>query len=86
MARKLTDNEITSRMVELRNLRLLHARDRAQITQLKASNKQLQAENAELKQTVATLQIQIAELQTMVFGKKKAPPHGTGTPLLDPFP
>lgn len=70
---KLTDEEVATRMVELRNLRTLHARDRKQITEIKA-------ENAELCQMVATLQIQVAELQTTVFGKKKRPPMG-GTPI-----
>lgn len=72
-------------MVELRNLRRLHAHDRKQIAELKTELAMVRAENAELKQTVATLQIQIAELQTMVFGKKKRPPMG-GTPITpDPF-
>lgn len=34
-AKKLTDKEINERMVELRNLRLAHARDREQIEALK---------------------------------------------------
>jgi transposase len=68
-------------MVELRNLRKLHAHDRKQITVLKLENKQLWSLVVELRQQNATQAIQIAELQTMVFGKKK-PPTGTVVPVL----
>lgn len=78
--RKLSDDVIAARMVELRNLRKLHAHDRKQIVEFKAENKAIRAENVELCQMVATLQIQVAELQAMVFGKKKRPPMG-GTPI-----
>lgn len=80
MARRLSDDVVAARMVELRNLRTLHANDRKHIVELKADNKAIRAENTELRQMVATLQIQVAELQTMVFGKKKRPPMG-GTPI-----
>jgi transposase len=80
MARRLSDDVVAARMVELRNLRTLHANDRKQIVELKTDNKAIRAENTELRQMVATLQIQIAELQAMVFGKKKRPPMG-GTPI-----
>jgi transposase len=84
MARRLSDDVVAARMVELRNLRTLHAHDRKQIVELKTDNKAIRAENTELRQMVATLQIQIAELQTMIFGKKKRPPMG-GTPIgIDP--
>ncbi|HSW77183.1 MAG TPA: transposase [Candidatus Chromulinivoraceae bacterium] len=90
MSRKLTDDVIASRMVELRNLRKLHVRDRRQIAELKAENKVIRAENVELRQLLAQAlekidaqAIQIAELQTMVFGKKKRPPAG-GTPAVTP--
>lgn len=76
ITRRLSDAVVAERMVELRNLRHLHARDRQQIKELKAENKVLRADNQELKSTVATLQIQIAELQTMIFGKKRRPPGG----------
>jgi hypothetical protein len=83
--RRLSDTVIAARMVELRNLRRLHVRDRAQIAALKADNKALRAEVTELRQLLAEAQthiqnqaIQIAELQTMVFGKRKRrPPDGT---------
>ena len=80
--RKLTDQEVTTNMVELRNLRKLHARDRAQIHELKAENIALRTMVDAQQKTIATLQIQMAELQTMVFGKKKKPPSGTVVPLL----
>lgn len=83
MARRLSDDVVAVRMVELRNLRRLHAHGRKQIAELKASNKVLRAENVELRQMVATLQVQMAELQTMVFGRKKRPPMG-GTPIASP--
>jgi cell division protein FtsB len=50
---RLSDTVIAARMVELRNLRRLHARDRAQITALKADNKALRAEVTELRQLLA---------------------------------
>lgn len=77
---RLSDEVVASRMVELRNLRTLHARDRKQIAQLKTENHELKQLVAEQQAVISTLQIQIAELQTMVFGKKKHPPRG-GTPL-----
>jgi transposase len=79
MPAKLTDQEIATRMVELRNLRKLHARDRKQIAELKMENQELHSTVAKQQATIATLQIQISDLQTMVFGKKKRPPAG-GTP------
>lgn len=78
--KRLSDEVIAARMVELRNLRKLQAHNRQQIVELKADNKSLRAENQDFRQLTTTLQIQIAELQTMVFGKKKRPPTG-GTPL-----
>lgn len=90
---RLSDETIAARLVELRNLRLLHARDRKQIAQLKSDNKQLKAENQELRQLLdralaqnKTQAIQITELQTMVFGKKKRPPTGTLVPALPALP
>jgi hypothetical protein len=82
MAKRLSDIVVAARMVELRNLRSLHAHDRKQIQALKADHKVLHAENQDLKQLVSTLQIQMAELQTMVFGKQKRPPTGTVVPAL----
>lgn len=78
--KRLSDEVIAARMVELRNLRRLHAHDRQQIVELKADNRELrELLNQALAQN-KTQAIQIAELQTMVFGKKKRPPTG-GTPV-----
>ena len=85
---KISDDVIAARMVELRNLRTLHAQDRQQITALKTELTAVKAQNglletlvAELRQQNATQAIQIAELQTMVFGKKRKPPM-SGTPIV----
>lgn len=80
---KLTDTVIAARMVELRNLRKLHAHDRKQIAELKAENKVLRQLLTQALEKIDTQAIQIAELQTMVFGKKKRPPAG-GTPAVAP--
>jgi len=79
MAKKLSDTVIAQRMQELRNLKILHERDRKQIRELKAENIALRALEAEQQATIETLKIQIAELQVMVFGKKK-PPTGHHLP------
>lgn len=84
--KKLTDQEVATRMVELRNLRRLHARDRQQIAELKAENKELRALVVAQETRLNTQAIQIAELQTMVFGKKKKPPTGTVVPVLSRSP
>ena len=82
---KLSDDVVVARMVELRNLRRLHAHDRKQIVALKAEIRQLKQEKADdrayFEALIAKQAIQIAELQTMVFGRKKRPPTG-GTPVL----
>src|SRR5688500_10657265 len=87
MARKLSDDVIAARMVELRNLRKLHAHDRQQIAALKQRVRTLEQEKADDRAYFETLiqkqAIQIAELQTMVFGRKKRPPMG-GTPIDSP--
>jgi transposase len=80
--KKLTTNEVSKRMTELRNLQTLHRRDRQQISDLTEALNLVASERDELKQLVATQAIQIAELQTMVFGKKKKPPTGTAVPAL----
>jgi transposase len=87
--KKLTDTEVVARMVELRNLRSLHAHDRKQIAALKLRVKTLEQEKADDRAYFETLiqkqAVQIAELQTMVFGKKKRPPTGKAVPVL-PLP
>lgn len=74
MPKRLSDEVIADRMVELRNLRKLHAHDRQQITELKTENKGLKQELINQRQyfesIVETQAAQIAELQTMVFGRK----------------
>ncbi|MEK7152516.1 MAG: hypothetical protein AAB834_01090, partial [Patescibacteria group bacterium] len=86
--KKLTDTEIAARMVELRNLRQLHAHDRKQIAALKLRVKTLEQEKADdrayFESLIQKQSIQIAELQTMVFGKKQPPMGGTpiGTDLI----
>jgi hypothetical protein len=74
MPRKLTDEVITARMTEWRNLKALHMRDRARIATLETENKQLKAELATQRQhfelLIETQAAQIAELQTIVFGRK----------------
>jgi transposase len=89
MTRKLSDDVVAARMVELRNLRKLHARDREQIATLKERVRILEQEKADdrayFEALIQKQAIQIAELQTMVFGQKKRPPMG-GTPIGDePF-
>lgn len=87
MARgKLSDEVIAARMVELRNLRSLHAHDRKQIAALKLRVKALEQEKADdrayFEALVQKQAIQIAELQQMVFGRKRKPPTGTVVPVL----
>jgi len=88
MGKKLTNTEIVARMVELRNLRRLHAHDREQIANLKLRVKTLAQEKADdrayFENLIQKQAIQIAELQTMVF-KKKQPPGGTPVPPLQPL-
>lgn len=84
--KKLTDQEVATRMVELRNLRRLHAHDRQQIAELKAENKELRVLVALQQAQLDKQAIQIAELQQMVFGKKKRPPTGTVVPVLSELP
>jgi hypothetical protein len=74
----LTQQEITVRMNELRNLRKLHGAQKIRIQKLeeqvrflKQENKELRAQNAVLTQTVSDLKLQIEELRTIVFGKKQ---------------
>jgi len=80
--RKLTDTEVATRMVELRNLRKLHAAARQREILKDARIRELEAALATQQATIDTLKIQMVELQTMVFGKKKKPPTGTVVPVL----
>jgi transposase len=78
--KKLSDDTVASRMVELRNLRVAHEHDRLQIAELKVENKELRQLVVRQQTQLDTQAMQIAELQTMVFGKKKRPPMD-GTPI-----
>jgi transposase len=86
MTKRLSDEVVTTRMVELRNLRKLHKHDRAQIAELKQRVRTLEQEKADdrayFEALIQRQAIQIAELQTMVFGKKKQShlPPDDGTP------
>lgn len=84
--KRLSDEIIAARMIELRNLRTLHAHDRKQIRDLKAENVALRALVTEQQVVIETLKVQVAELQTMVFGKKRKPPKGTPTLQNDQAP
>ncbi len=71
---KLSEDEISRRLVRLTNLEKLHAQDQQTKAQLRAENKQLKAELADqrtyFESIIETQAAQIAELQTMVFGRK----------------
>ena len=82
--KKLTDAEVAARMVELRNLRKLHAASRRREQAKDVRIAELEATVVAQQATIATLQIQMAELQTMVFGKRKRPPTGTPPSRGDP--
>lgn len=78
MPAKLSDAVVRQRLQELRNLKRLY-----QQAKLREAAKDVRI--AELEVIVASQQarldtqaIQIAELQTMVFGKNRRPPTGTG--------
>lgn len=91
MARELTKKEIYERMVELRNLRKLHAAARNRVVVLEEENKTLKArvrelekENTALKQEVADIRYQLEELKTILFGKKRVA-RETVTPDTDTY-
>lgn len=74
----LSTVEIGLRMVELRNLRKLHAAQNIRIglleeqaTLLKRENALLRSANAALTAAMQDMKLQIEELRTMVFGRKR---------------
>lgn len=74
----LSKDEIRVRMIELRNLRTLHAAQKVRIGKLegqvrilKRENAELRGENALLKHDVQDLKLQMEELKTIVFGRKR---------------
>ncbi len=75
---KLSESEIEARMIELRNLRKLHAGARARVVILEKENKLLKERVAVLEATVQSqtdiindLRLQLEELRTIVFGKRR---------------
>lgn len=83
----LSPQEITARMIELRNLRKLHGAQKVRIALLQAENKKLKERVAFLEtaygeqQTVNTdLRLQMEELRTIVFGKKRSKHHDDPPP------
>jgi hypothetical protein len=86
MSKQLSDQVIAARMTEWRNLKQMHARDRKQITALKAENKQLRSMLADQKASFASIietqNARIAELEKMVFGQKKHFRSGGGHTVL----
>ena len=76
---KLSDEVIAARMVELRNLRKLHAASREREKLKDARIFELETIVAAQQAQLEKQAMQIAELQQMVFGKKKRPGAG-GTP------
>lgn len=74
----LSKQEINARMVELRNLRQLHAAQKTrielleeQVVLLKQENALLRSANTTLTATVDDFKLQLEELRTIVFGKKR---------------
>lgn len=82
MAKRLSDEVIAARMVELRNLRRLHAAARKREIAKDARIAELEAmvvdQKSYFENIIETQAAQIAELQTMVFGRK---PKG-GLPVI----
>jgi transposase len=75
---RLSYEEVTQRLIRLRNLERLYAEQKVHNQRLTQENKALKAELALTKalvtqqaQTIETLQLQVAELRQIVFGKKK---------------
>lgn len=74
----LSQTEINLRMVELRNLRTLHAAQKIRIGKLeeqmallKRENALLRSANAALTAAMQDMKLQMEELRTMVFGRKR---------------
>jgi len=74
----LSQKVIKERMIELRNLRKLHAAARTRIVSLEKENKELKAcitelraENKTLRADLTDIKYQLSELQTILFGKRK---------------
>jgi transposase len=75
MARTLSDQVVSQRMIEWRNLKVAHAKDQKIIATLRAENKQLRADLAALtakyEYIFETQAARITELETIVFGRRR---------------
>ena len=78
MAKELNKEEIKERLIRLRNLEMMYARQKNTITLLKKQIKLLKKENTLIKSineglvfSMQDMKLQIEELRVMVFGKKK---------------
>lgn len=76
--RGLPQEEVTKRLIRLRNLEYLHEQQRFKIWHLRDENRELKKEVAALKlmageqqKTINDLKLQVEELRVMVFGRKK---------------
>jgi hypothetical protein len=93
----LSKAEINLRMIELRNLRTLHAAQKVrigkleeQVRLLKRENMLRRSANTVLTATVQDLKLQMEELRTIVFGRKRkkddeyddVPPSAPTTPVV----
>lgn len=67
----LSAGKMKQRFIEWRNLKRLHAEQKARNQTLVAQNKALKAEVYELRELVETQAIRIAELEEKIFGKKR---------------
>lgn len=77
MAKKLTSEEITQKLIRLNNLEMLHKKARKRIKKFETEHKplkeivQLQAKQIiDLEKKLESALVLISELQEMVFGKK----------------
>src|SRR6266852_4575312 len=75
---KLSETEINIRLTRLRNLERMYRASREREAVKDARIAELEATAASQQAQIDTLRIQLAELQTMVFGKNRRPPAGTG--------
>lgn len=79
---ELTKKEIYSRMIELRNLKKLHAVARKRVKKLEVENKVLKQRiyileqiNIEKDKVIEDIHLQLEEFRTIIFGKKKKKIH-----------
>jgi hypothetical protein len=77
MAKKLTPEEITQKLIRLNNLEMLHSKAKKRNKKLETENKSMKEREvvndqriAELEKKLEAALVLISELQEMVFGKK----------------